>query len=281
MKIQLFALSIILISGSECQLKQQSCKDFKTKQLCISTDWNASKCYWKDGCQTYSYSSCYYSFSEYECLERPDNSCYWQNGECLANEVKCENIKSYDECSRISKGQTVSCTWKHGRCYSVEKCSEITDFKQCRNAYMKDRCQYVINNVASDKEKEYIFAAEMFDYNSCKNEDCVFTLHSFCPEFINGRKCFLKSGLCTQCSYQTNASDCISTQQCTWQNHECSNILCSQIKSKRLCNEFSYCQYDFTTQSCQIKNSDKNSHCYNYNIRSDPIKTKYNSFFGL
>ncbi|CAK82961.1 unnamed protein product (macronuclear) [Paramecium tetraurelia] len=281
MKILLFALSIILISGNECSLKKQTCKDQKTKQQCIGTDWKASWCRWEDSCFTYSYASCYYSFSEQECLERPDNECYWQNGECLTNEVKCENIKTYEKCSHISKGYTVSCTWKYGRCLNVEKCSEITDFKQCRNAYMKDRCQYVINNVASDKEKEYIFAADIFDYNSCRNEDCVFSIHSDCPEFRNGRRCFLKSELCTQCSYQTNAFDCISTQKCTWQNHECSNILCSQITSKRLCNEFSYCQYDFTTQSCQIKNNDKKSHCYNYNIRSDPVKTKYNSFFGL
>lgn len=51
----------------------------------------------------------------------------------------------------------------------------------------------MINNVASSQEKEYTYIADIFDYNNCREEDCLFTTYTSCPEFINGRRCFLNS----------------------------------------------------------------------------------------
>ncbi|CAD8088835.1 unnamed protein product [Paramecium sonneborni] len=288
MRIQIFVLSIVIISGTECVLKQQSCVNLQTKEQCENTDNPFIICSWYQSCNSARYDSCYQYLNEQECSHSPSYYnfiCYWQNGACMKKIQKegekiCEDIDNYSECS-YQKGNPQLCAWKYGRCYTIEKCSQITDFKQCRNSYTRDRCQYVVNNVASDKEKEYIYNADIFDFNSCRNQDCLFNTHSDCPSFRNGRRCFLKSGKCTQCSYQTNPNDCIATKQCTWQNSYCQNILCSQITSKKLCNDIFYCRYDFTTEQCQINNNNTINHCYFYDISSDPIQTKYNSFFGL
>lgn len=37
----------------------------------------------------------------------------------------------------------------------------------------------------------------MFDFTSCRDEDCIFNTHDECPSFKNGRRCFLKEGKCT------------------------------------------------------------------------------------
>ncbi|CAD8183014.1 unnamed protein product [Paramecium octaurelia] len=293
MIIQLFALSIVLVSGTECILQRQLCQNIQTKIQCDNTDNPFAKCEWNNTCKSRSYDSCYQFFTEQDCL-RDNNKyrkfmCYWKGGECMkrvqnqdiygerTKDLKCEDIDNYSEC-RDQRGEPLLCAWYHNHCQAIEKCSQINDFKQCRNARTRDRCQFVVNNVASDQEKENMYSTNIFDFTSCRSQDCQFNTHSDCPTFRNGRRCFLKKGKCTQCSYFTNPNDCIATNKCTWQNSQCSNIMCSQITSKRLCNQYNYCQYDFTTQRCQQSNQIPLSHCYTLDISSDPIQKKYNSF---
>ncbi|CAD8092545.1 unnamed protein product [Paramecium sonneborni] len=287
MKISIFVISIIIISGTECISKRQSCQNLLTKKQCENTDNPYSKCQWYESCQNSQYQSCYQYINQMECQKSPKYNyvCYWQNGACLKKiQIDggkiCEDIDNYSNCS-FQRGRTLLCAWRHGRCQTIQKCSQITDFLQCRNSYTRDRCQFVINNVASNQEKEFLYITDFFNFNTCRNQDCLFNTIQGCPTFINGRRCFLQAGKCTQCSYQTNPMDCIATKKCTWQNQECQNIICSQIQSKRLCNEFHYCRYDYTTELCQINNQNYQNHCYNYDISSDPILTKQDSFFGL
>ncbi|CAD8184592.1 unnamed protein product [Paramecium pentaurelia] len=292
MIIEILALSIVLIKGTECILQKQSCKNLNTKLQCENTDNPYLKCSWNGLCISQFQNSCYQFYTELDCqrnYQYQSYVCYWKDGECLKrNKPKgtydinfgdktCEDIDNYSQCSN-QIGIALLCAWNHNHCQTIQKCSQITSFQQCRNAKIRDRCQYVVNNIASNQQMDQIFATDIFDYKTCRNQDCLFNTNSDCPAFRNGRRCFLKEGKCTQCSYQTNRNDCIATNKCTWQNSECSNIICSSILSKKLCNSIRYCQYDFTTQSCQNNNKQQLSHCYNYNISSDPIKTKYNSF---
>ncbi|CAD8079180.1 unnamed protein product [Paramecium primaurelia] len=78
-----------------------------------------------------------------------------------------------------------------------------------------NNAEILILERSSSQEKEYIYIPDIFDYNNCREEDCLFTIYTSCPEFINGKRGFLNSKQCTQCSYQINPKDCIATKQCT------------------------------------------------------------------
>ncbi|CAD8152506.1 unnamed protein product [Paramecium octaurelia] len=271
---QFVLISIIISFTFACSLKQLTCEDLLDKISCESVEFHVAKCKWDqktNQCQSLNTNlNQNQNYGQY-------NECGW-NQNCdqkklIEEEIQsCYSITSFQECIKFNNNG-IGCTWKHNKCYQISQCSEINDFMQCRISRMKEKCQLVINGKSSRMERQYFYLGDLFDEYECRAKDCKFNLFSECQNFVNGRRCFQYYGECTQCSYFTTQQSCSDTNQCTWQNDVCRNILCSDLKGKQFCQNRPFCQFNEQNLQCETK-TDENLYCYAYDIPSDPIKSK-------
>ncbi|CAD8075993.1 unnamed protein product [Paramecium primaurelia] len=275
---QIILISIIISITQACSLKQLRCEDLFDQVSCQSVASRVATCFWNtetNQCIVLK-ANCNYYNNKDECNRQYE--CGWNETNCQKKmmekqEFNCEYITSYESCVRLYDN-TNSCTWEHNKCISISKCSEINDFMQCRNSRLKEKCQLVINGKSSSMEKQYFYYGDLFDEYECRAKDCKYNLLSLqCPNFVNGRRCFQYFGECTQCSYFTNKKTCLEPNQCTWENGNCRNILCSDLKGKEQCQSKPFCQFNDKNLLCETR-IDNKLYCYAYDISSDPIKSK-------
>ncbi|CAK67804.1 unnamed protein product (macronuclear) [Paramecium tetraurelia] len=271
---QFVLISIIISFTLACQLKQLICEDLIDKISCDSVESHVAKCNWNqktNQCQSQNTNlNQHQNYGQY-------NECGWYQ-KCDQKKLmqviktfnqseeeiqRCDSIDSFQQCISFNNNG-IGCTWKHNKCYQISQCSEINDFMQCRISRIKEKCQLVINGKSS---------RDLFDEYECRAKDCKFNLFSQCQNFVNGRRCFQYYGECSQCSYFTTLQSCSDTNQCTWQNDVCRNILCSDLKGKNHCESKPFCLFNQSNLQCETR-TDNQLYCYAYDIPSDPIKSK-------
>ncbi|CAD8126076.1 unnamed protein product [Paramecium sonneborni] len=274
---QIILISIIISFSQACQRKQLRCEDLNDQISCESVSLNVVNCQWnqeRNQCKLMNANCNYYDNQD---LCERQNECGWIEMSCQKKLMKligitCEDIISYTQCIGM-KEYYFACTWEHNKCVSISKCNQINDFMQCRNSRLKDRCQLVINGEPSYMEKQYFYLGDLFDEYECRAKDCKYNQFNTCANFVNGRRCFQYFGECTQCSYFTTYQSCLETNQCTWENDICRNILCSDFKGKKLCQSKPFCLFNDANLQCETR-IDNQLYCYAYDIPSDPIKSK-------
>ncbi|CAD8108431.1 unnamed protein product [Paramecium sonneborni] len=268
-------ISIIISFTQACLTKQLTCDDLHDPISCESVYQRVVTCQWSlktNQCKLLM-ANCIYYDNQDECQKQ--DQCGWNENRCQEKLIQrqginCEDFISYASCVAIKENK-LACTWKHNKCITISKCSEINDFMQCRNSRLQEQCQLVINGKASYKEKQYFYFGDIFDQYECRAKDCKFNQFASCKNFVNGRRCFQHFGECTQCSYFTTNQTCLETNQCVWDNEVCRNIMCYDFKEKLPCQLKPFCSFNETSLQCQTR-TDNQLYCYAYDISSDPIK---------